>query len=512
MFKRRRWVHGLLGIAIVLAATPVFARQFLQANTCHIPQDETLVGTLFVFCQVLTIDGTLEGNLIGAAMDIALNGRVADGVYMLGGQMDVHGEVGDDLHFSGLVLNIHEDARFLTDVSDLFSLAMSVRLDEGVRLPGSVLGLGYQMLLGGDVGGEVNFWGSAVEIGGTVSQDVVATVGDSLQDNATAQLETLFIFMPVEISLVNPGLRMSEGSQIDGNLRYRAQNPAGIMGRVNGETYHDEVEGQPQIVDLAAANEETLRQEFGNYLSFSLREFITLAVVGALGLMFAPSLTQAPIRNLRRRPLTSLGVGTLTFILSFPVLVISIVLSGLFIFMLSLLQIGNLTLVGLALLLLLNVGGGSLFYFVAIFVARSIVCLAIGRLLIRLIFEDDGSLRFVYFALLVGAALVGLVVSLPVVGWLLNALTLFLGLGAIVNLIQAELRSIRESHYYAPTEPAFGTSPLSSAPPPRIRRGLPLWAGAPPKLPAQTPPTPPRPQHRVGLDNLPEDFVWWDEL
>ncbi len=503
---RRRWLYSLLAVlTLSLFAAPTAARQLIQGENCTVPTGETIVGTLFVFCQTLTVDGTLDGNLIGAAVNTNIRGNVTDGVYLIGGQLDLYGDLSDDLHYAGVVLNMHEPSTFGTEVSDVFSFTMSTHLDPNTNVPGSIINLGYQLLLQGNVGGEVSFWGSALEIDGHVEGDVTADVGDAENIEGTSQLETLFLPLPVNLSLVDPGLRVSDTAEVGGLLRYRSPSPSVIPPDVvGGSVTYEAIAQQPQITDIT--NEETFWQEVRRYGGDSLREFATLAVVGALGLLFAPGLTQAPIRNLRQRPLTSLGVGTLAFLLSFPVVVIAVVISMLLIFALSLVQAGNLTIAGAVVVVLLDVGGASLFYFVAIFVARSIVCLALGRRLLRFVFEDDGTMRFLYIGLAIGSVLIALVVSLPFVGWLANAITLFLGLGAIISLVQAELRNIREGNLYGagdrpPSANRFGSRGYNVAVEP------PLLAE---KIAPR--PKPPRPRHTVGTDNLPEGFVWWDEM
>lgn len=492
----RRFRKSLVFTLIFLTAVTVSARQYLQADHCVIDAEETIVGTLFVFCQNLVIDGVLNGNLIGAATNTIINGEITNGVYLIGSQLDLLGIVNQDIHYIGLVLNIHDSATFSDRAADIFSLTMSTELEPGVQLPGSIVALGYQLLLGGSVGGEVNFWGSALEINGIVTHDVTADVGDSLETEGTAQLETLFIPLPVDLELVNPGLRITANSEIGGSLRYRAPSSGIIAGQVLGETYFEPVVIQAQI-DIK--DEESLRLGLRQYAIAVLREFMTLLVVGAFGLTFTPGLTQSPIRNLRRRPLTSLGVGTLTFILSFPVVVIAVVVSVFAVFVLSLLQAGNLTLAALVVVLLVNIGGASLFYFVAIFVARSVVCLAFGRGVIHFIFEDDNSMRYLYVSLTGGALFISMLVSLPVVGWILNALTLFIGLGAIVTLIQAQLRTIRET---------VGYGDENDFPPDESNWEIDI---ANPHITEEAQPKLPRPRHTVGTDNLPPDFVWWDD-
>lgn len=495
-------------LALLVFAGSVSARQFLQADSCTVEADEVVTGTLFVFCQELVVDGLVEGNLIGAATDTEINGTVRDSVYLVGGGLDVDGALGDNLHYLGIALTLHENATFDSPLADIFSLTISTESAPRTMIPGSVLALGYQMRLRGDVGNEINFWGSALELTGDIGGDVNANVGDADDIDGTAQLETLFIPFPVDINLINPGLRIGENAVLRGDLNYTAPAEATISGIVQGETNYSPIITQFE----APTDEESLRQSIQQVLVATFREFTTLTVVGALGLMFVPRLTQSPISNLRRRPLTSLGVGTLSFIISIPVFAIALVVSLFIIFVLSLIQAGTLIIAGIVVLLILNVGGASLFYFVAIFVARSIFCLAIGRRLIRTLFEDDGSTRFLYVALIAGSLLIAFLVSLPVVGWIFNALALFLGLGAIINLLQAELRNLRENTGYSagthtpPTETRFGNRYISVEAP-----SLPGKSEDTPPSEAQRQPKS-RPRHTVGLDNLPPDFVWWDEL
>lgn len=493
MRLRRLSIIGLCFL-MLSAVSPVSAREVLQQETCEIAADETISGSLYVFCQTLIIDGIVENNLIGASVTTVINGEVGGGIYLVGGQFDLHGGIRDNLHYLGAVLNIHGDAHFTGQDTDLFSVTMSTLLDEDIRLPGSILGLGYQQLLRGDVDGEVSFWGAALEVSGTILGDVTVDVGDAENQEGTAQLESLFIPLPVELDLVAPGLRLRPTGAIEGQLRYTSPSVARIDGDLSLPPIYTPATFQTTI---NLEDEVLVRQQIRRYFGSALREFTTLGIVGALGLAFFPDLTQAPISNLRRRPLTSLGVGTLTFILSFPVFLIFAVVSVLILFVISLLQVTDLVIAGGVILGTLDIGGASLFYFISIFFARSVVCLAIGRVLLRFVVDDDDSMRYLYASLAVGALAVGLVVSLPMIGWLVNAFTLFIGLGAIVNLLQAQLRVLRETGRFGPN--AYATRPS-----PRLgsRQGA---------IESRPRPVIPAPQRPPGTEDLPPGFEWWED-
>ncbi len=504
----RTWLTLLV---LLVTAGTASARQYLQADLCLIEAGQRVEGVVFVLCQDLVINGVVDGNLIGAATTTTINGDVRDSVYLIGGQLDVFGTIGDDLHYLGAVLNIHSSAQFRSSAADVICLTMSTTIEPETDLSGTVLASGYQMLLDGQVAGEVNFWGSALELSGQLAGDLNAVVGDAEDTEGTAQLETLFLPLPVELELVDPGLRVSDTTTIAGDLNYsaptRITTDSTLQAITAGDVNFTLISNQFE----PPTDEESWRQSIQQYLATSVREFATLVVVGALGLLFAPRLTLAPIRNLRRRPLTSLGVGTLTFILSFPVFFFALIVSALIVFSLSLLQVGNLVLAGLVVLLILDVGGAGLFYFVAIFVARSVFCIAIGRRLLRFVFEDDGSTRYLYVSLIAGSVLIAFLVSLPVIGWIANALTLFLGLGAIVNLLQAYLRNLREgTASYVPGAVRTNGGPRGRAI--HVETETPALPDATAAPHNDERPRQPRPRHTVGTDNLPPGFVWWDEL
>ncbi|MEO1443554.1 MAG: hypothetical protein AAFV33_24340, partial [Chloroflexota bacterium] len=498
----RRFRRLLIAIVLLSITGTAAARQIMQNDLCVIEQGEVVEGSLFVLCQDLIVLGTINGNLIGAATTTDIRGTVTNGIYLTGTELNVHGTVGDDIHYAGIVLNLHEGAMFADMRSDVLALTISSNIADGVNVPGSVLAAGYQMQMGGDVNGEVSFWGSALDFNGTVDGDLLANVGDINDVDGTGSLETLFIPLPTDITVANPGLRVGDTAIVSGNLVYTAPSEGVVTGTVRGNRTFN----QARVQFEPPTDEASFGQGAQDYFAAGLREFVTLAVVGAFGLLFFPGPMQAPITNLRRRPLTSLGVGTLTFIVFPFIAVIALGMSILFLFILSLLQAGTLIYAAAAVLILvIEVGGTGLFYFVAIFIARSVFCLAWGRWLLRFVVSDDAaSTRYLYVSLIVGSFVVGFMVTLPVIGIFINAMTLFLGLGAIVTLLQARLRNFRESTGYTPPPP--------EAQPTAIRFGSRISVEAP-SLPAQPSqrPSAPRPRHSVGLDDLPPGFVWWDE-
>jgi cytoskeletal protein CcmA (bactofilin family) len=492
MLLRRVGIGLLAALVLLVVFGRGAARDVRQGDQCIIGANETIQGDVFVLCRTLVVNGTIGGNLFGAATKSELNGEVFGDVYLLSGQLDVNGQIGGSLHFSGGVLRLQTTAAFTGANSHLVSASLSTTLSNGVNIPDSVTAVGYQLILDGDVGREVNFWGSALLLGGDVGGDLTATVGDP-QSTGISQLQTLLIPFSWDVQLIQPGLVVSENATIEGSLRYSGPVEGAINGTVEGASSFIQVNTQPDLTQIIA-EEQGAQRGLSIYLSQFSREFINLAIVGVIGLLLMPRPLQQPIRNIYYRPLPSIGVGLLTFIVAFPATFIAL--------MLILILVGILLLVQLDGLLLGLMAGGAiglliglslLFFFVAIFISRVIVCLWLGRALVRGFLGDDGSMRLTFISLLVGVVLLALLSPLPVIGWVVNALALFLGLGAIVITLQGQLRVYRD------------VPPLVTHHP-----GMPIL---PPRDSARNVP-PPILDDRVyapGMDNLPEGFTFWED-
>ncbi|MFQ3566033.1 MAG: polymer-forming cytoskeletal protein [Aggregatilineales bacterium] len=474
---------GLIAVIVVLLLSQaqfVSARELLSDTDCVLAADEAIEGSLFAACRSLVIEGRIEGDLIAAAVMAQINGIVTGNVFMLAGQLDVRGTIGRDLHFAGPLLHLHPEAVFSDERGSLYAFSLSTHL-EGAAVPGIVLGGGYQLLIHGPVGGNIDYWGSALVIDSTVGGEVNASVGDP-SSTGVAQLRTLLRPFQFDVTLADPGLLVTQQSMVMGVLIYSAPAPGTILATLPNEAVFIQTNTQTIIAPPEGTSfVEGLRL----YLGQTIREYITIALIGIFTLLVAPRSMQAPVNVVAFRSPPSLGIGLITFIISFPLLLIIIVFSTLAILLLSLLNVQDLTLVAVVVLTMLSVGSASLFYFFAIFISRVVVSLAIGRLILRRRRAEPVKRRDMMISLFVGVGLLSLVVSLPLVGWIFNAIAAFLGLGALMLLLQEQ---VRESRRAAP--------PHELPSDPHEARRL------PPPLVVDEPRLP-------GTDNLPEGFNWW---
>jgi hypothetical protein len=479
----RRWLAGLLVVTILLVGgrDTTSAREIRQGDQCLIGANDTVQGDLFVLCRTLNIQGHVRGSVVGAAADAEISGTVDGDVYFAAGQLDASGIFGGNLHFAGSVLRVLPGATFNGPKAHIITLSLSTTLAEGVTIPDSIIAGGYQLVLNGVTGGEVNFWGSALKLNGNVGGDVNATVGDP-ESRGISQLQTFLKPFNWDLNLIDPGLIVTEGSTLAADLRYTGPVRGTIKGRVNGATDFTQIITQPDLTQFISEQESVER-----YLALVGQQFIVLAIIGLIGLIFVPRLLQAPVRHAQARPLPSLSFGLLAFIISFPIALIVLLFIVILIIVSLLLHLDGLVvaLLGVALVGTWS-GGVSIFYFTAIFISRVLLGVILGRGLVVMARRNVLDLRMSVISLLIGTLALSVLMSLPAVGLIFSALAAFLGLGAILIAVQTQFSAYRDS--------------LVNLPPrmPRFTRSLP-----PPTLDDE--PKPP------GMENLPEGFTWWKD-
>ncbi len=492
-YRRRLWIAPLL-LALALAGlvSRVSAAESRQGDECTIAADETIPTDVYVACNTLTVEGVIEGDLIGGAWaaTLAPGGRVEGDIWLVGGQLRLDGTVGEDVHFAGVDLDLTEAATLRQ--ADVAAVALNVEVWDGATVPGDLLALGYQAIVRGTVAGSVNFNGSALVIAGEVGRDVFASV-------ASGETSPSFIPFPFpfSVSFQAPGLTVRPEGRIEGDLSYASPSPGRINGRIGGEIAFDLIIPRPDLTQTGEAEAMRPGDVIARYLNAVLTDMLSLMAAGVLVMALAPAWLQEPARLIPRQAPASFGWGLVLALLAAPVSLLLILVSILLLIFLSLITLGGFTGMGLVLLLTVNtvvIGGLA---FVILFVARLVVSNLIGRHLARRLLRSPDRLAANLLPLLLGTALYTLVtnVPLPWVGLVINAIGVFIGLGAIA------LHARRL--YHQATRPAYPEAEVAPHP-----QALEALRGASPQPPPDSS-EPPGP----GMANLPPgfDFAWFLE-
>ncbi len=484
---RKRKIALLVLLALLGLAGRVEASDGMRGDRCVVGQDDYIAEDFYFFCRLLDVYGTIDGDLIGLAAEVTLHrgSKVTGDLWVGGGRLLVEGTVGDDMHFAGLSVIITDTARFTDSRIDLVAAALNVELRANAVLPGDLLVYGYQALVAGAVGGDIDFAGEALIIEGVVAGRVDAEVGDSRR---SADVPDLPFY---DLSFENPGLAILPGALVERDVSYRSVTQAEIApGTVQGRVRFERVGGQPDITKVAQPDDAA--QLMREYAATSLRDVLSLVILGAVALRLVPNAVRLSAVQVRRRTIPAVGWGLATFMLSIPLVIVVLVLGLIVVLLLYLIKLNSLTImVGVGVLLVTGSMAGG-FSFLLFFMGRVVVSYTIGQLIYRYILRiaGQGDFRRWMGMLVVGAVLYALLTNMPVpaLGLILELITALAGVGAVAMYGRALFQDVRQR---GPRLAGVGAATATVTIPARAE-----WAGE------SLPP---------GLDNLPEGFTGFDE-
>lgn len=370
--RTKHWRRIGQSAALVVLLVALVLPQAWAQGAAGSPRDKFRSG------QTVTIpaDETVPHDLYVAGSSVRVAGRIEGDLFVAGGTIDVSGPVTGDLFAAGGTVTI------------------SAPVDQHLRVAGG-----------------------NVSVSGPVGQDLLVAAG-TLDLTSTARVGGDVIFTAGRAALEGA----VQGSALGSSGAYTR---GGTIGGSEDVTLR---EARVREAEPPSATDRFLGQ---------VRRYLSIVLVGALLLWLMPRLIQPAATRLRERPLTSLGVGALTFAGFFVVILALFIAMVLLAIPLGLLGLGRLVVTMVAGVLL---GMGVLAYvFVAIllFVAAAVVGLALGRLLLQQAgrYRDAGWARRPYVALLLGVLIVVVLTALPLVGGILNAIVVLLGLGALAIVV-----------------------------------------------------------------------------
>ncbi|MCS7285958.1 MAG: hypothetical protein NZ653_02280 [Anaerolineae bacterium] len=413
-----KWLKVLLTIAVILSLGmsigPAFAFEGRGGERVVIEEGQTVEDDLFVGAREFVLKGVVKGDLIVAAQEIKIekSGVVEGDLFAAGQTIEVNGKITDDIIAAGYAIFVDGDTS-----GDFIGAGFSVSLTG--RLGQDFLFMGYQALVAGDVARHLRFSGNGIKLSGRIGGDAEISVGEA-EEGIPPGL-TFYSDLP-PVPHVPPGLTIQEGARIEGHLRYTAVEEASIPpGAVGGKVEFKKHE--PPRKEAPPTHARAI-----NWGLDRLRYLVSLLLIGTLMLLIAPNWTQQLAGNIRAKPLPSLGWGIVTLVafgLSVLVLVIAVVIVSL---LLGLLTIREL--VGWSLFTGFMAGAAALWGMglTWIYLTRVLVGFALGMGIFRA-FRSQVTGRG-WWPLIVGAVILVLITSVPILGRLLAWAASLVGLGA----------------------------------------------------------------------------------
>jgi hypothetical protein len=389
----------------------------------------------------VTVDGTVNGDLLAFGRNVTVNGKVTGNVISAGGSVAVNGEVGHDVVAAGGVVTLGPGAQI---AHSAYTAGGSVESQAGSLVGGSLLIGAGQGLVSGQVTNDLLAGAGRLRLESAVGGDAKINVDSSGSDSSTAFLTGL---NAATAPNVPPGLTFGPEADVAGTLEYVSPTAVEAANGVASEVVHT-LPVQDQQLSQELAQPLAQPQTTSSYLFDALRRLVALLLVGLLIAWLAPRWITAPAERLLSQPWPSLGIGLaalvaapITWLVAFGLLILIAVVF-------ALLSLGALT--GMTLLAGLPVLG---LVFVAVLFAVSYLCQAIiayvaGRWILSRT-RPEWNKR-IYAPLLIGLFGLGLLFALPVAGGILEFLVVLAGLGAII-LAVLQRRPAPQAPAEAPT-------------------------------------------------------------
>lgn len=419
-----------------LAASEIVEDDLLTTAT-NVSIDGTVEGNLLAIGQTVTINGTIAGDAVIAANTVVIGekARVEGNLMVASSSIVVAGKIEGSIFGASTALTLRDSSEVIGNV---YYAGYSISTDQGSHINKDLFTAVYQVVLNGTLTRDAQIAAAAVEVGGAIGRNVRVELGES--DSTIGESGSLyqgmpFLQQPGVPAAIQPGLRVSESAVIGGTLAYTAlQDHAATINAepVNGIVFSTPtpMEEDKGLSDRSTSGgKDSVITKFLGWLWKSMRDFITLVVLGLLvAWKLAPWLDRS-MEKLREKPLESAGYGFVSLLLGY---------SGTFFFGIGILMVGIVisifTLGGLS-QAVFGVGFSalalafSIFSLLVFFGSKLVVAALIGHWSMKLLSpaNDPGS----GWRLMLGVILYSIPASLPFIGWIFAFAATLFGMGAV---------------------------------------------------------------------------------
>jgi cytoskeletal protein CcmA (bactofilin family) len=273
-------------LAGLVAASPVGALETRSGDEVVIGPDEVIEDDLYVTASEVVVDGTVRGDLIAFSGSIVVDGTVEGDLIGAARSVVIGGTVEDDVRIAGQTLLLGEGAEV---EDDLIAAGFSLENVPDSAVGGTLMYAGYQALLQGTVGEDVNAAANGLELGGEVGANVDAEVDG--EDGGPPP----FLFAPqADLPTVDSGLTLTDSATVGGDLTYESSTEARIdpQAQIEGEVIGEE----------RPAEEEEDAYTFADAVFDHLRSFVALLLVGLILIWIAPNWVRRRAGTVLDRP------------------------------------------------------------------------------------------------------------------------------------------------------------------------------------------------------------------
>lgn len=417
---RKRWPSwpvrvGVVLLLLVVSGSVTHALQHTEGDTVSIGSGEVVDDDLYVVAETFTLDGTITGDLYVAGKTVSINGVVEGDIVAAGQTITLNGTANDDVRVAAAAVFLGPRAAI---ADDLIAATYSLEQQPKSHIGGNLLLASKQALLSGQIGQDVLAAVAGLDIQGQIGGNVQVEVGTLEDEPSNQPLSNVLKLFPdfPSIPVVPNGLLLGGDARIGGNLSYRSEREMNVSAeQVGGKISYTPVDGT-----MDQKKQKHAGDVVGRFI-YLVRRVVVLFLLGSLIAWLTPRFFYRLTGRVQEQPLTTLGWGIVVFLSLIAAMVVAIVLFGLLAIILG----RPFLLVGFATLM----GGILGFLVVASYLSKIIVGYVGGKLLVVRIRPD--LVEQPWWALLVGLILIVLFLAIPILGNILNVLTVVAGFGAL---------------------------------------------------------------------------------
>jgi len=389
MKRTKRLAILLVGCFLIVLPLGVMASGKAANQSVYIGADEIIDGNFIKAGNVIEINGAVNGDVIVAGNMITVAGPVAGDVIVAGNMVKITGKVGGSVRVVGSTIEVNSDVE-----RNVWVAGANISLGKNSKVGWDVFAGGASIIIGGPVSGNIFAGGASIVIDNEVSKNITASL------DKDGQL------------ILNPK------AKVTGNLTYHALSSDQLILN-EGATVDGEITQKPfaQGPELKAS-----RIFSAAYMFFKIIALFGLLVVGLIAISLVPKKVLEVKEEMLKRPWPSIGWGVVYFFLT-PIAVVLLML----------------TIIGVPLALIIIP-----LYFISLYFAVILAGFTIGLLISdKLSAKKDKYKGSLIWPLILGLAVVLIVTSIPIFGWLVKLVIIWWALGAIIQVKKETLKEYR---------------------------------------------------------------------
>ncbi|MFA6417163.1 MAG: polymer-forming cytoskeletal protein [Patescibacteria group bacterium] len=346
-----------------------------------ISENDVVSGNLLAASKNITVDGTVSGDVIAAAQSITINGRVDGDVLVVAQNIVINGEVGGNIRVLGNSITINSQL-----ARNLNAFGADIVIGKEARIGWDAMLFASSVQIKGIITGGLNAYVQNIIISGKIGKNADLKTYDKEQ--------TQKIIITKE-SIINGDLNYTS------TTRAEVESGANISGQINYQA--------PTVQK---------KNNVSAWIWSRVFSILSMILIGLIFLFITTKHSNNILKIIKTKPAKSFLIGAIIFLIVPP---LAIVLA--------------ITIIGLplaAILLSLWLAG--------MFLAKTMVAIFVGNLLIKDLIKKPQTPLF--WSLIFGTLIMSVLFSLPVVGWIISLLTIWLGLGGFLFYVTNQPKNI----------------------------------------------------------------------